>query len=275
MQEVLAETVEITFFVLAMMVAVDVVNVLSRGRLKGLVRGGRWRQYVGAALLGATPGCQGAFVCVSLYTHGMLSFGALAGCMVATSGDEAFVLLDQARHTALGLLALLFGLGIFFAWLTDRLVAALKFQPCEACRLIEVHPDEAGFHHYLREHVWEHILRKHLGRVFLWTLGALAVTEIGLPSWNLDTFVASHRVWMLPLAAVIGLVPQSGPHLIFVTLFVRGLVPFSVLFVSSFVQDGHGLLPLFSYAPRDALLLKAINFLFGLTLGFLLYALGV
>jgi len=273
-KEVLVEAVKITLFVLAMMVTVDVVNVLSRGRFKGLVQGGRWRQYLGSAFLGATPGCLGAFACVSLYTHGMLSLGALVGCMVATSGDESFVLLAMAPRTALGLFVLLFGLGVLAAWLTDQLTPWLKFRLCEECHLAEYHPEAAGFRHYFREHIWEHILRKHLGRVFLWMFGALAVVEFGLTYWNLDQFVTRHPNGMLLLAAVLGLIPSSGPHLIFVTLFVKGLVPFSVLFVSSFIQDGHGLLPLLSYAPRDALLVKALNFFLGLILGFVLFALG-
>lgn len=80
---------------------------------------------------------------------------------------------------------------------------------------------------------------------------------------------------MLLLAAVLGIIPESGPHLVFVTLFAKGLVPFSVLFVSSFVQDGHGLLPLLSYSWRDTLALKAVNLGFGLSLGALLFALGL
>jgi hypothetical protein len=272
--KVALEAVKITALVLLMMVAVDALNVVSRGRLKTLAQGGRWRQYVGAALLGALPGCLGSFAAVSLYVHGMLSFGALAGNMIATSGDEAFVMLAMFPRAALGLFALLFILGIGFAWLTDRLLPALRFRPCADCRLDVLHPEEAGLRHYLREHVWNHLLRKHLGRVFLWTFGALAVVEIGLKHGNLEPFVTQHAGWMLLLAAVAGIIPESGPHLIFVTLFAKGLVPFSVLFVSSFVQDGHGLLPLLSYSWRDTLALKAFSLVFGLSLGALLYALG-
>ena len=34
---------------------------------------------------GATPGCLGAFMNVSLYVHGMISFGAIVGGTIATS----------------------------------------------------------------------------------------------------------------------------------------------------------------------------------------------
>jgi hypothetical protein len=77
------------------------------------------------------------------------------------------------------------------------------------------------------------------------------------------------------VGALIGLIPESGPHLIFVTLFANGLIPFSVLFTSSFVQDGHGMLPMLSYSVKDSVLLKTFNLVFGLSLGLLFYAVGL
>ncbi|MBW2593384.1 MAG: selenocysteine protein, partial [Deltaproteobacteria bacterium] len=73
---------------------------------------------------------------------------------------------------------------------------------------------------------------------------------------------------------LLGIVPESGPHLIFVMLYAQGIVPFSVLFTTSFVQDGHGMLPLLSYSIKDSLLIKSFNLLFGLATGGLLYAAG-
>jgi hypothetical protein len=63
--------------------------------------------------------------------------------------------------------------------------------------------------------------------------------------------------------------------MIFVMMFADGLIPFSVLFVSSFVQDGHGMLPLLSASLRDTLLVKGFNLVFGLSVGGILYALGI
>jgi len=48
-----------------------------------------------------------------------------------------------------------------------------------------------------------------------------------------------------------------------------------VLFTSSFVQDGHGILPLLSYAPRDSLIIKLFNLIFGLAVGLVLYSIGL
>lgn len=49
------------------------------------------------------------------------------------------------------------------------------------------------------------------------------------------------------------IIPESGPHLIFVMMYAQGLVTFSVLFTTSFVQDGHGMLPLLSYSLKDSI----------------------
>jgi hypothetical protein len=77
----------------------------------------------------------------------------------------------------------------------------------------------------------------------------------------MDTFVRDHMIWVLLTGALIGIVPESGPHLIFVMMYAQGLVPFSVLFTVSFVQDGHGMLPLLSYTIKDSILIKVFNLL--------------
>ena len=93
--EIVKHALMITVFVFVMMLIVDFVDMFSEKRLSEVMTGGIWRQYAAASFLGATPGCLGAFMSVSLYVHGLLSFGALTGAMIATSGDEAFVMLAK------------------------------------------------------------------------------------------------------------------------------------------------------------------------------------
>jgi hypothetical protein len=57
-------------------------------------------------------------------------------------------------------------------------------------------------------------------------------------------------------------------------LFAKGLIPFSVLFTSSIVQDGHGMLPMLSYSVKDSLRIKAFNLVFGLATGIIIYLIG-
>ena len=65
---------------------------------------------------------------------------------------------------------------------------------------------------------------------------------------HLEGAIRSGRWWMLVIACLVGLIPESGPHLIFVTLFAQGVVPLSVLLASSIVQDGHGMLPMLAHS---------------------------
>ncbi|MEW6383746.1 MAG: putative manganese transporter [Pseudomonadota bacterium] len=272
--QVLLEAVKITSLVLAMMVLVDLANVAAKGRFRTAIQGGVWRQYLLASFLGATPGCLGAFVTVSLYAHGGLSFGALVAGMIATAGDEQFVMLAMFPGQALALFALLFATGLLFGWLADRLASRVHLRPSPKCGLEAYHPQEESGRHYLRHHLWEHLVRRHLGRVFLWTFGTLLVLQLGLHWWDLKGFVGGHMTWVWMLSGLVGIIPESGPHLAFVMLYAQGLVPFSVLFTSSFVQDGHGLLPLLSCSVRDAVLLKGFVLACGLALGGALYGLG-
>ncbi len=335
---VLREAVTITLFVFSMMIFVDWLNVLSRGRMTVTLRGGKWREYLLASFLGVTPGCLGAFMNVSMYVHGLIGLGALVGGMIATSGDEAYVMLSLFPEKALLLFAGLFLSGIVFGALSDWIVGRLRITPCEACDRHEVHPEELegnrletlihnlrhpsalrlGFlflmilllivtclgtvgpegwrwmritlavllalgtllglsssEHYFREHVIGHILRHHTLRVFLWTFAALLVLSFFPSQDAVRTFLQAHMMWVLLFAGLLGIIPQSGPHLIFVMMYASGLVPFSVLFVSSFVQDGHGMLPLLSVSVRDSLRVKGFNLAFGLAVGGILYLFGI
>ena len=129
--------------------------------------------------------------------------------------------------------------------------------------------------HYLREHIWNHLVKKHLGRILLWTFGALVVVRLGIRLWSLEEFVQSHAAWTLLFAALTGLLPESGPHLIFVVLFSKGMIPFSALLANAIVQDGHGMLPLLGFSVRDAILVKAFNLVLGLSVGYVLLMLGI
>ncbi len=328
----------ITAFVFAMMLIVDFLDIFSKKGLTAMITAGTWRQYAAASFLGATPGCLGAFMSVSLYVHGLLSFGALTGAMIATSGDEAFVMLAKFPGTAMLLFGMLFVLAIPMAWVADKIVKVIGHTPCESCILQEYHPEMEIYQfsrrvlaenlrrmssarfllllilssfslailtgiagpqswnwerlsliillsvalfilvsvsdHYLKEHIWSHIIKAHLWRVFLWTLLALVVVDIGLNYLNFKSLISNNIPWMFLLGALVAIIPESGPHLVFVLLFAEGLIPFSVLFTSSFVQDGHGMLPLLAFTVKDSILIKILNVFFGLGIGMILYSFG-
>jgi hypothetical protein len=257
-----------------MMIIIDFFDAKTRGRLKEFVKGNIWRQYTTASFLGATPGCLGAFMNVTLYIHGFLTFGAIVAGMVATSGDEAFVMLTQFPVQALILFAILFVIAIPIGWLTDKAAKLFNIIPCKDCKLHQIHSEEKERGHYLKEHVWNHIIKHHIWKVFLWTFFALLIVQSGLKYWELESFVKEYIELVLIIGVLVGIIPESGPHLVFVMMFANGLIPFSVLLASSIAQDGHGMLPLVSYTIKDTILIKVFNLCAALLIGSLTYLIG-
>jgi len=80
---------------------------------------------------------------------------------------------------------------------------------------------------------------------------------------------------MLLLAIVIGIIPESGPHMIFVTLYAGGMIPFSILLASSISQDGHGSLPLLAESKRGFLYVKSVNMVVALVVGLMGYIMNL
>jgi hypothetical protein len=75
---------------------------------------------------------------------------------------------------------------------------------------------------------------------------------------------------LIILAALIGIIPESGPHMIFLILYSKGLIPFSVLLVSTLSQDGHGLLPLLSHSLKDTVYVQLFTTSFSVMVGIIL-----
>jgi hypothetical protein len=125
--------------------------------------------------------------------------------------------------------------------------------------------------HFLQEHLWEHIARRHVHRVFLWTFGALLVTNLLSTHVHLSEVVRENQFLVTAIAALVGMIPESGPHLLFTALFAKGVVPFGVLLTNSIVQDGHGMLPLLAHSRKEFVLVKVINLIVGGIVGSLIY----
>ena len=354
--DVLRNSVLITGLVIIMMLMIEYVNIHSHGRWFTKLRQNRFGQVVLGAGLGIIPGCMGGFAAVSMYSHKLLSFGALIAMMIASSGDEAFVMLAMIPKQSLILMGLLFVIAILVGWLVDKFSKSrarqqegcdegyqiheedeehnehpekpslrnLKHASAERIALLlgvilfivalafgmlehEHEHEEAveALHHQLnifdeywinlifavvslfvvwfiattsehivKEHLWEHIIRKHFLPVFLWTFGALLVIQVGLHYFDLERLISSNIPWMILLAVLVGIIPESGPHLLFVTLFATGVVPFSVLLASSISQDGHASLPLLAESKRSFLKAKIVNVLVAAVFGYLCYFIG-
>lgn len=328
--DALRGAVLVSGLVVVMMMVIESFNVESDGRIFRSLRKSGFAQVVVSALLGSVPGCVGGFAAVSLYTHRMLSFGALVAMMVATTGDESFMMLAMFPGKAAALFLFLFVLAVVTGLLVDRFYAKGRRLPTRLEDSFELHGDDCehsdGHHHkegrhfgkvrvlmfagviifiaalllglleeggeaeglevfdeewmfwlfgalslvvigallfasdhFVEEHLWEHIVRKHLPSIFCWTFGVLLVIGILFNFIDVSAWVSDNTALMILLAIVIGLIPESGPHLVFVTLFASGVIPFPVLLANSIVQDGHASLPLLADSKSSFVKAKAIK----------------
>ena len=374
--EVLRNAVLITGLVLIMMLMIEYCNIGSHGSLFARLKSSGINQVLIGTLLGLVPGCIGGFAAVSLFTHKLLSFGALTAMMIASSGDEAFVMLATMPLKALLLFAILGALAIVTGLVCDRyLFKEQNFAFCpDGYEIHKEHDssiaspfrlssykdalrrpsrerllllagialfvvallsgfaghdhaghDHAGHdhavhqeslqeiieerhlstftlhlldeewmnclfaimsivtllftatakEHFIKEHLWHHVIKRHLLSIFLWTLGGLAVCKIGVQYLNIEEWVSSNMIFVILLAVAIGIIPESGPHLVFVTLYLNGIVPFSVLLANSISQDGHTALPLLASSRKTFLKAKAVNIIIGAVVGILLYLSGL
>lgn len=401
--EVLRNAVLITGLVLIMMLMIEYCNIGSHGSLFARLKSSGINQVLIGTLLGLVPGCIGGFAAVSLFTHKLLSFGALTAMMIASSGDEAFVMLATMPLKALLLFAILGALAIVTGLVCDRylfkeqnfafcpdgyeihkehdssiaspfrlssykdalrrpsrerllllagialfVVALLSgfaghdhaghdhaghdhavHQEAAVHQEVALHEEAAHNHtlhehvahqeslqeiieerhlstftlhlldeewmnclfaimsivtllftatakeHFIKEHLWHHVIKRHLLSIFLWTLGGLAVCQIGVQYLNIEEWVSSNMIFVILLAVAVGIIPESGPHLVFVTLYLNGIVPFSVLLANSISQDGHTALPLLASSRKTFLKAKAVNIIIGAVVGILLYLSGL
>ncbi len=329
--EVLKHAILITSFVFVMMLLVEYINVQTHGSWQNNLKKSRFGQYALGIILGAIPGCLGAFTIVSLYAHGVVSFGALVATMIATSGDEAYVMLSLFPTKALLLIIILSIVGFAAGYLVDKIYAKQEKLLEKLGHSLQLHEDELidgypkGYilkqlmeitfervlllsvlslfltlillgtiepyewnwvrvtllvgtlfglfvvltvpDHFLEKHLWEHVLKKHLLRIFLWTFGALLVIHILDNYIDVEAWIQTNMYIVLIIAVLIGIIPESGPHLIFVTLFASGTIPFGILLASSIAQDGHGALPLLAVSNRGFITLKVINIIVGFAVG--------
>jgi len=346
--EALMSAILVSGLVVIMMMMIECLNIGSNGKIFKRLSKNSLGQVIIAALLGAVPGCMGGFAVVSLYTHSILSFGALVAMMIATMGDESFVMLAMFPETALwislGLLALAVVVGVAIDKIPALRRPLAKYENClnihnaDCCEdeghchdgahhhgrhlgwrrtamflgvavfiaalvfgILE-HGDEEpeagglnllseewlnylfallsiavlavlalGSDHFVEEHLWGHIIKKHLPRVFAWTFGTLLLLGTLMEFVDLSGWISDNVVLMVILAALIGIIPESGPHLVFVTLFASGILPFPVLLASCISQDGHAGLPLLAESGKTFLLAKAINVLIAIGAGLLCF----
>lgn len=265
--DVLKESLEVCMLVMLMMSLVEALDLEHNSSFRKVFRKSRIGQVGLGALIGAIPGCVGGFAVTSLYNRGLVSFGALVAMMVASSGDEAFVMLSMFPRKAVMVICLLVciafvaGLLVDLAGIRDRSHVDAADEDEAACR-------KRTIRSFLVDDVLKHVVFKHLPRVFAWTFGILFVLALLESYVDVGAWINDKTALMIILAALVGIIPESGPHLIFVTLFASGVLPLPVLLASCISQDGHSGLALLAENKRSFFLGKAINVVLAIVVGF-------
>jgi hypothetical protein len=271
----LIETSKIIVLVAALMVIVEFLELKFKDKINELITKKPINQYVVASLLGGIPGCVDAFFIVSLYTHGLVGFGGLTATMLSTAGDEAFIMLLMIPDSALLIFVICMILGIAGGFFADKIASAINLKTCQPCA-IEVHEEDLDSAHFLREHLYDHILKRHVPKMFMWIFFTLLAVNWLTAEFDIEPVIsAMPKFALIILAALVGIIPESGPHLLFVILYSRGIIPFSVLLVNTLSQDGHGLLPLLSHSVKDTMYVQVSTTLFSLAVGIVLFLAGL
>ena len=115
-------------------------------------------------------------------------------------------------------------------------------------------------------------MRHHLLKVFLWSFGVLLLLMLVGLFVNVEQLLQAKQwaQYALLLAAVlVGLIPESGPNLIFIAMFLNGTIPFGILLANSISQNGHAGLPLLAQSRRNFFIVKTITMVLGFLVGML------
>ncbi len=338
--EVFNHAVMITFFVIVMMMIIELINIRTKGKTNKSLHKKGFVQILLAAFMGITPGCLGTFAIVSLYIHRTISFAALVTVMIATSGDEIFVmfamlppktsfiliavllvvaiisglivhlfskkeenikpilhlhteyletnnayisfslqkLLSDYKKISFERALLLFGMLVFIVSLISGTIGShdwnwekITFLITAIIGLVII---ATASEHFLNEHLWKHIIGKHFMKIFLWTFGAFVFIHLLDHYIDVESWMQSNKYVILIIAVLIGIIPESGPHIVFISLYSAGSIPFSILLANSIVQDGHGAIPLLAESRKSFITMKLINAFVGLSVGSSLLLLG-
>ena len=87
----------------------------------------------------------------------------------------------------------------------------------------------------------------------------------------ITSFLTQSGLMAVIIGVLIGIIPGCGPQIIFVTLFTRGLLPFSALLANAISQDGDALFPLIALDKKSAVWATVFNTIAAFIVGILAY----
>lgn len=126
--------------------------------------------------------------------------------------------------------------------------------------------------HFLEDHIWHHVIGQHFWKILTWTSIALVLVFVVKEVCDIKTWVeqfseGSVYVFCMVAAILIGLIPESGPHAVFIMLYCNGVMPLGALLANCIVQDGHGAIPLFAESKKDFFIVKGIKVVLATAVG--------
>mgnify|MGYP001044652955 CR=1 FL=1 len=87
----------------------------------------------------------------------------------------------------------------------------------------------------------------------------------------MTSFLTQTGLSAVIIGSLIGMIPGCGPQIIFVTLYTKGLLPFSALLANAISQDGDALFPLIAIDKRSAAWSTFFNTIAALIVGLIAY----
>lgn len=91
--------------------------------------------------------------------------------------------------------------------------------------------------------------------VTIWVVVGFLAYElaVGLGGWDLEAAFATVPALLPLMGVLVGFLPGCGPQIVVSTLYLTGVVPFSVQLGNAISNDGDALFPAIAAAPRAAL----------------------
>ncbi len=106
-----------------------------------------------------------------------------------------------------------------------------------------------------------------LYEMFIYFIG---MTDLATGNDIFMQLTESSEYYAIMIGALVGMIPGCGPQIIFVSLYLKGILPIEALIAHSISQDGDALLPLIAMDVKSSLVITIITTIVALIVGYIL-----
>ncbi len=250
-------------FLFAAYLFIEYVESCQSARLQKLLTGNsRWGFAVGS-VLGLVPQCGFSAMAANLYAGRVITPGTLLAVFIATSDEAVPLLVAGGDWRTVGvLLAAKLVLALICGFVLDRFLVLRRGgwggfsgrQEDIFCG--EEHESEGNIFVAALRHT-----AQVFALVFVLTLAFGGVMELAGEEW-LAAALGSVGVFQVPLAALVGFVPNCAASVLLMQLYTGGLLSFGALFAGLCSGAGVGLIVLWRTNPNKKWNLKLMGVLY-------------